>query len=44
MVGSPCLKKDAFGINSLRENGILKTDTFDKANICNIADNLDNLS
>ena len=28
------LKKDAFGINSLRENGILKTDTFDKANIC----------
>ena len=29
------LKKDAFGINSLRENGILKTDTLDKANICN---------
>ena len=29
------LKKDAFGITSLRENGILKTDTFDKANICN---------
>ena len=29
------LKKDAFGINSLRENGILKNDTFDKANICN---------
>ena len=28
------LKKDAFGINSLRENGILKTDTLDKANIC----------
>ena len=27
------LKKDAFGINSLRENGILKTDTLDKANI-----------
>ena len=24
------LKKDAFGITSLRENGILKTDTFDK--------------
>ena len=29
------LKKDAFGINSLRENGILKTDTLNKANICN---------
>ena len=29
------LKKDAFGINSLRENGILKTNTLDKANICN---------
>ena len=29
------LKKDAFGINSLRENGILKTDTLIKANICN---------
>ena len=29
------LKKDAFGITSLRENGILKTDTVDKANICN---------
>ena len=29
------LKKDAFGINSLREKGILKTDTLDKANICN---------
>ena len=29
------LKKDAFGITSLRENGILKTDTLDKANICN---------
>ena len=29
------LKKDAFGINSLRENGILKTDILDKANICN---------
>ena len=29
------LKKDTFGINSLRENGILKTDTLDKANICN---------
>ena len=29
------LKKDAFGINSLRENGILKTDTLAKANICN---------
>ena len=29
------LKKDAFGINSLRENGILKTETLDKANICN---------
>ena len=28
-------RKDAFGINSLRENGILKTDTLDKANICN---------
>ena len=29
------LKKDAFGITKLRENGILKTDTLDKANICN---------
>ena len=29
------LKKDAYGINTLRENGILKTDTLDKANICN---------
>ena len=29
------LKTDAFGINSLRENGILKTDTLDKVNICN---------
>ena len=29
------LKKDAFGITTLRENGILKTDTLDKANICN---------
>ena len=29
------LKKDASGITSLRENGILKTDTIDKANICN---------
>ena len=29
------LKKDAFGITSLRENGILKTDTLDKAIICN---------
>ena len=29
------LKKDAFGINSLRENGILKTDNLDKSNICN---------
>ena len=29
------LKNDAFGINTLRENGILKIDTFDKANICN---------
>ena len=28
------LKNDAFGINTLRENGILKTDTLDKANIC----------
>ena len=28
------LKKDAFGIASLRENGILKTDTKEKANIC----------
>ena len=27
--------KNAFGITSLRENGILKTDTFDKANMCN---------
>ena len=29
------LKKDPFGITTLRENGILKTDTLDKANICN---------
>ena len=29
------LKKDALGITTLRENGILKTDTLDKANICN---------
>ena len=29
------LKHDAFGISTLRENGILKTDTLDKANICN---------
>ena len=29
------LKKDAFGITTLRENGILKTDNLDKANICN---------
>ena len=29
-------KKDAFGITSLRENGILKTDTVYKTNICNI--------
>ena len=29
------LKKDAFGITSLRENGILKTDTKEKADICN---------
>ena len=29
------LKKDAFGIASLRENGILRTDTKEKANICN---------
>ena len=29
------LKNDAVGINTLRENGILKTDTLDKANICN---------
>ena len=29
------LKKDAFGIASLRENGILKTDTKEQANICN---------
>ena len=28
------LKKDAFGITSLRENGILKTDAKEKANIC----------
>ena len=33
--GHLSLKKDAFGITSLRENGILKTDTLDKANICN---------
>ena len=29
------LKKDVFGITSLRENGILKTDTKEKADICN---------
>ena len=29
------LKTGTFGITSLRENGILKTNTFDKANICN---------
>ena len=29
------LKKDAFGIASLRENGSLRTDTKEKANICN---------
>ena len=29
------LKQDAFVITTLRENGILKTDTLDKANICN---------
>ena len=28
------LKKDASGINTLRENGILKTDTLDRASIC----------
>ena len=28
-------KNDAFGINTLRENGILKLDTLDKTNICN---------
>ena len=29
------LKKNAFGITSLRENDILKTDTKEKADICN---------
>ena len=29
------LKNDAFGMNTLRENGILKTDSLDKATICN---------
>ena len=29
------LKKDAYGITSLRENGILKTDSKEKAKICN---------
>ena len=29
------LKKDTFGITSLRENGILKTDTKERADICN---------
>ena len=29
------LKKDAFGITSLKENGILKTDAKEKADICN---------
>ena len=28
-------QKDASGITSLRENGIFKTATIDKANICN---------
>ena len=32
---SNLLKKDAFGITSLRENGILKTDAKEKADICN---------
>ena len=36
------LKKDAFGINSLREKGILKTDTLDKAIFA--IDNLSQLS
>ena len=31
---SNLLKKTRFGIASLRENGILKTDTKEKANIC----------
>ena len=30
------LKNDAFRINTLRENEILKTDALDKANVCNI--------
>ena len=29
------LKEDMFGITSLRKNGILKTDTKEKADICN---------
>ena len=29
------LKKDVYGITSLREHGILKTDSKEKANICN---------
>ena len=29
------IKKDASGITTLRENGILKTDTLDRVNICN---------
>ena len=29
------LKKDAYGFTSLRESGILKTDSKEKANICN---------
>ena len=32
---SNLLKKDTFGITSLSENGILQTDTKEKANICN---------
>ena len=32
---SNAVEKGAFGIASLRENGILKTDTKEKANICN---------
>ena len=33
------LEKDAFGITSLRENGILMTDSKEKVNICNIRGN-----
>ena len=38
------LKKDAFGITTHRENGILKTDILDKENICNVIGSFSQLS